>query len=1751
MLSYTQPAVGPHLPPREVRRKLLEFEDGKNRINIPPGTHTMRSDGTERASVFDITEFKYRPLPTDKKRIRLLRLLPGVLDSPQIDCEMFEAEFDGDGKLRRLPAAEEKQRTNAMMEVKRQSNGAQKVDTLDVEVEKEGNGNSKIITYDFTPYGDNDTFREKWRNGKLKRQLDRAIRKMENNGKNRPGTPEDSDEEELSEEGWSDGESSKYTRAKTEATEDETFEDTSHKRASSWSKLTQPHAGQTAFTRGAHAAVGHSSEPELHLRGGGATEDAEKDPQSQALHGVASSTALGIAPREQSDTAQAGMAESGSKITVSGPAPHSDWPSDDARAVGTEPTLEDLGSMGQRRYVSSAELSLLERFKPGADHLETLLEDPKDSQAPILQLEEEGERSHNEWSVLQRESILIKDSTEADLSVYQQQSELGLHDEAFPLRHAEPGGQLPMEGVDDDARPGNKPEDQAMPQGTLRSRTFPFATAEDKAPPKRKEADPPSAQKTANSQGQDSRTALGEPPPDAGTGIQKPLHRISATVTWPHTKAEDTAPQKKIPLKRRSTDLSHLMEEHRPAESKVDDLPEIVEYEALSWRWGDEERGQFAIMIKKDGVLYKMRVSETLGLALKYLRSGRDRILWLDAICINQKDFLERSAQVAMMSLVYSSAKQVCVWLGEDNEESTRAIQFIKNEITTLKNFDKLCTDKTHGDDWRALLVLMQREWFSRRWVVQEIALARKATVYCGPDEIPWRELAIAVELFVEVETATHRLSELMKKTDKFNLVPNWFEHISELGASLLVGATARIFRGFDSPPLLDHISEKRKKEREERIRRESLEAFPGRSLLGLEYLVTSLSIFDCGRPHDSVYALVAIARDASPFPPASLSDITKESLIGEIFTKVLEQKPYPLDYTAEYPDVCKDFVEFCILQCAKSDPLQALDILCRPWAKDWRPTDWSPFKVEEETKKPDKTRFVKVPEIDSFWVSRTAEQLPKPVLSSRTGLGSYKRHPSYRSNSFIPRGTSGTATWIGRHSAAPHGQDEAIEQKYEQRFPKGNQRFFAAGHGLICGLRAMFQSVQEQIRQKDFSGLIPSDERLLDAREGIRRGEVKDLSLFKAPTVGRLDIEQLAATLYEWSLYYDYPMRLGYILPNGSPWHVSLPPGGVAEETVWISVDNEVSVVEPAQSLHLEFCRFSAIRPVAFSDPSHVSASRGGRPAPRPLVRLPDPQIRQTEAEATPSQIAKLASESTMLYGDVRDMDNYFDDIRMHWGRQQEDQPEMFWTCKIPVEWLPSQPSKAYFRRLAEYRDLVKRGEAVVDEWLAARLPREGELVGQRWQLKLPSWVARITDAPFDIFPHPGVDMVKMGRKNAEPLVGQPQDRHRNYSAGQSKHVELSKLKFRRRPRARHYSLYVSGFRFDRVDKVAQVSQAGAIPVSWLDLAGWPNATRPYRPGTDPNDPPGQFWRTLVADRGKHDSNPPYYYARACKETILKGGMRSNAVDTTALIFNERNSIIAEFCRRVQSVIWNRALIRTRKGALGLAPPGVREGDYICIIYGCTVPVVLRRRTQPKTQEVKVKEELEDHLEAFERALAKTVKGRIRKARYQNSSPEWKEEIERRTQLFNGSKKPKTYHWKRTVELRAAAIPPTQRELELAEAADAADERPIEMDHYPSGIDKETLKYETTDDSDSELDDDEMEDEYSHERQPPPRKKSAEAVGSNSTQGKRRQERANLVDPYWSYQFVGQAYVHGAMDGEAVRQKFYKNKPDHVFELR
>jgi hypothetical protein len=102
-------------------------------------------------------------------------------------------------------------------------------------------------------------------------------------------------------------------------------------------------------------------------------------------------------------------------------------------------------------------------------------------------------------------------------------------------------------------------------------------------------------------------------------------------------------------------------------------------YTALSYTWG-RPTAEKPIII--DDCLHY--VTDNLEIALQSLRmENEDLVLWIDAICINQKDIAERNKHVKVMKEVYEQAKSVLIWLGPSADDSHLAMQTIRalNEV--------------------------------------------------------------------------------------------------------------------------------------------------------------------------------------------------------------------------------------------------------------------------------------------------------------------------------------------------------------------------------------------------------------------------------------------------------------------------------------------------------------------------------------------------------------------------------------------------------------------------------------------------------------------------------------------------------------------------------------------------------------------------------------------------------------------------------------------------------------------------------------------------------------------------------------------------------------------------------------------------------------------------------------------------------------------------------------------------------------
>jgi hypothetical protein len=569
-----------------------------------------------------------------------------------------------------------------------------------------------------------------------------------------------------------------------------------------------------------------------------------------------------------------------------------------------------------------------------------------------------------------------------------------------------------------------------------------------------------------------------------------------------------------------------------------------------------------------------------------------------------------------------------------------------------------------------------------------------------------------------------------MKTDTKTNHVPRYFEYISQLGASLLVKATGKLFRDYDyirrlqseakegdqentatktrrnkPPDELSYESEddevvtpevraKRYKEEAEKLFKQTQET-PGamakaQPLLTLEYLVSSLSIFDVTNPHDSVYALLGISKDTTPTAANKkllVTDHTQSVL--EMFT---EKKQYNVDYKADYIDICKEFIEFCVRQNMRRDPSRALDVICRPFAVD---------------------------------IVQKQDGLPFP-------------------------------SWIPRLSKAAYGMD--------------------LGPGI----------------------------------DGLRMGRENADSLVGLPNITHRNYNAAETKKLERKVF---------------RFRKRVPPKPKDSE----NADND-----------------EESRQAITSQSVSTSATQGN----------------ETRQGATGSSSSA--------------------DIRQFGGTRGS------------VE--SSRASKNYSLSASSSSSATQAKNAQ-----ATIIPNSKGERGKSTAIASPG--------------------ASVNTKLASTISKSPSESPR--------------------PTLNHFSLFVQGFVLDTIVDVQSSSQSGSIPTAWANFAGWDMKATP----------PEHFWRTLVADRGSDGENPPVYYARACQESFRKGNPTSGVVDTTGLIEHERNSVVAQFCRRVQAAIWNRALVKTKTGRLGLVASNVREGDLVCILYGCSVPVILRQHG-PKERE-------------------------------------------------------------------------------------------------------------------------------------------------------------------------------------------------------
>ncbi|KAK3312686.1 heterokaryon incompatibility protein-domain-containing protein [Apodospora peruviana] len=198
------------------------------------------------------------------------------------------------------------------------------------------------------------------------------------------------------------------------------------------------------------------------------------------------------------------------------------------------------------------------------------------------------------------------------------------------------------------------------------------------------------------------------------------------------------------------------------------DEKDPIVYSALSYVWGEP---LFTVPMRCDDGASMLKITPTLHDALLHAtKFSPNEDLWIDQICINQKDDAERSEQVKMMTSIYNYAKTVIAYVGPSGPSTDRAVDLITRVGTmagkmagdmfrwddeqsytpeSLKSYEKISYEQStemgipfhDTESWDAFSEFYDRKWYQRIWIVQEILPSRHAVVVCGSHSVKWEHV--------------------------------------------------------------------------------------------------------------------------------------------------------------------------------------------------------------------------------------------------------------------------------------------------------------------------------------------------------------------------------------------------------------------------------------------------------------------------------------------------------------------------------------------------------------------------------------------------------------------------------------------------------------------------------------------------------------------------------------------------------------------------------------------------------------------------------------------------------------------------------------------------------------------------------------------------------------------------------------------------------------------------------------------------
>ncbi|KAF5714153.1 heterokaryon incompatibility OR [Fusarium globosum] len=278
-------------------------------------------------------------------------------------------------------------------------------------------------------------------------------------------------------------------------------------------------------------------------------------------------------------------------------------------------------------------------------------------------------------------------------------------------------------------------------------------------------------------------------------------------------------------------------------------------FEALSYAWGDDTT-KYLLKCSGQNICVWANLHDAL---LDLRHPTRNRVLWIDALCINQVDNDEKSKQIRLMHEIYSQAQEVLIYLGKSDDSVHGAIgsmswlnwrftllyarQFLLSSNfgiagSFIEDWTNTMLEIREDFNWDPIINLLGRPWFQRTWVIQEAVMAQHAQVICGDQSICWT-------LFLRVVDAIRHYQSSVKT------IPGYHSAYNAI-SSLDLMRSARSARH----PAIYTLGQS--------LYRTILTSRPieGQGDSSLLNLILMSRRYKCTYPHDKIFGMLGVAKE-------------------------------------------------------------------------------------------------------------------------------------------------------------------------------------------------------------------------------------------------------------------------------------------------------------------------------------------------------------------------------------------------------------------------------------------------------------------------------------------------------------------------------------------------------------------------------------------------------------------------------------------------------------------------------------------------------------------------------------------------------------------------------------------------------------------------------------------------------------------------------------------------------------------------